>query len=258
MLTSILYAGFISWKGETYPGKHEAIIPYERFQEAQRLIQRRRIEEPQRLSAFLHTSILGGLIFCGYCGARYYCKTNTASKKSHIIQRYYTCYSRGKSNARMIRDPNCKNKSWNTKKLDSIILAEISKLELSRDFDSYNIAPDNSGRIASLTAALANTDKKLEKLIDLYAADTIPVNLLNTRIAKLNAEKEALEAELTSLQTAPEPDLSVEKANEILDGFQTVLDSGDDNLLRDLVRSLIDSIVIRSEEIEIHWKFSAF
>ena len=258
MLTSILYAGFISWKGETYPGKHEAIIPYERFQEAQRLIQRRRIEEPQRLSAFLHTSILGGLIFCGYCGARYYCKTNTASKKSHIIQRYYTCYSRGKSNARMIRDPNCKNKSWNTKKLDSIILAEISKLELSRDFDSYNIAPDNSGRIASLTAALANTDKKLEKLIDLYAADTIPVNLLNTRIAKLNAEKEALEAELTSLQTAPEPDLSVEKANEILDGFQTVLDSGDDNLLRDLIRSLIDSIVIRGEEIEIHWKFSAF
>ena len=72
-------------------------------------------------------------------------------------------------------------------------------------------------------------------------------------------KREALEAELTSLQTAPEPDLSVEKANEILDGFQTVLDSGDDNLLRDLVRSLIDSIVIRGEEIwKLHWKFSAF
>lgn len=258
MLKTILYAGFISWKGNIYPGKHEAIIPYERFQEVQNIIKRRRIEEPQRLSAFLHTTILGGIVFCGYCGARYYCKNNSPSRKSRIVQKYYTCYSRGKSNKLMIRDPNCRNKSWNVKKLDAIILEEISKLDLSRDFESYNTAPDYSARIESLSAALDATDKKLEKLIDLYTSDAIPVHVLNERITKLNAEKETLETELASLQEVPEPDLSIEKANEILDGFQTVLASGDHDLIRGLVRSLIDSIIIRDEEIEIHWKFTVF
>ena len=158
----------------------------------------------------------------------------------------------------MIRDPNCQNKSWNSKKLDAVILEEISKLNLSRDFASYENAPDNSDRIASITAALSATDKKLEKLVDLYASDTIPVQILNERVSKLNAEKETLEAELDALQNAPVPDLSTEKANEILDGFQAVLASGDRDMLRNFIRSLIDSIIIRGNDIEIHWKFTVF
>ncbi len=258
MLTTILYAGYIKWKGALYPGKHEAIIPYEQFQEVQRLIKRRQIDEPHRLTSFQHTTILGGIMFCGYCGARYFCKNNTASKVSRITQRYYTCYSRGKTSKKMIRDPNCKNKSWNVHKLDAIILNEIAKLELSRDFVSYNTAPDNSGRIQSIKTALASADKKLEKLVDLYTDDTIPVHVLSERISRLNAEKEALEAELSNLQAVPDPDLSYDQANKILDSFQDIIATGDNDLIRNMVRSLIDSIIIRDEDIEIHWKFTSF
>lgn len=258
MLTTILYAGYIKWKGALYPGKHEAIIPYEQFQEVQRLIKRRQIDEPRRLTSFQHTTILGGIMFCGYCGARYFCKNNTASKVSRITQRYYTCYSRGKTSKKMIRDPNCKNKSWNVHKLDAIILNEIAKLELSRDFVSYNTAPDNSGRIQSIKTALASADKKLEKLVDLYTDDTIPVHVLSERISRLNAEKEALEAELSNLQAVPDPDLSYDQANKILDSFQDIIATGDNDLIRNMVRSLIDSIIIRDEDIEIHWKFTSF
>ena len=258
MLTTILYAGYIKWKGALYPGKHEAIIPYEQFQEVQRLIKRRQIDEPHRLTSFQHTTILGGIMFCGYCGARYFCKNNTASKVSRITQRYYTCYSRGKTSKKMIRDPNCKNKSWNVHKLDAIILNEIAKLELSRDFVSYNTVPDNSGRIQSIKTALASADKKLEKLVDLYTDDTIPVHVLSERISRLNAEKEALEAELSNLQAVPDPDLSYDQANKILDSFQDIIATGDNDLIRNMVRSLIDSIIIRDEDIEIHWKFTSF
>ena len=258
MLTTILYAGYIKWKGALYPGKHEAIIPYEQFQEVQRLIKRRQIDEPRRLTSFQHTTILGGIMFCGYCGARYFCKNNTASKVSRITQRYYTCYSRGKTSKKMIRDPNCKNKSWNVHKLDAILLNEIAKLELSRDFVSYNTAPDNSGRIQSIKTALASADKKLEKLVDLYTDDTIPVHVLSERISRLNAEKEALEAELSNLPAVPDPDLSYDQANKILDSFQDIIATGDNDLIRNMVRSLIDSIIIRDEDIEIHWKFTSF
>lgn len=95
MLKTILYAGFITWKGNIYPGKHDPIIPYETFQEVQAIIKRRRIEEPQRLTAFQHTTILGGIVFCGYCGARYFCKTNTASKKkSHCAKILHLLFPR--------------------------------------------------------------------------------------------------------------------------------------------------------------------
>ena len=258
MLTTILYAGYIRWKGVLYPGKHEAIIPYEQFLEVQRLIKRRQIDEPQRLTAFHHTTILGGIIFCGYCGARYYCKNNTASRVSRITQRYYTCYSRGKTSKKMVRDPNCKNKSWNVHKLDAIILDEIAKLDFSRDFASYDMAPDQSGRIQSIKAALTAANKKLEKLIDLYTDDTIPVHILSERISRLNAEKETLESELSELQEAPEPDLSFDQANKILDSFKDIIATGDNDLIRNMVRSLIDSIIIRGEDIEIHWKFTCF
>ena len=158
----------------------------------------------------------------------------------------------------MVRDPNCKNKSWNVHKLDAIILDEIAKLDFSRDYASYDMAPDQSGRIQSIKAALTAANKKLEKLIDLYTDDTIPVHILSERISRLNAEKETLESELSELQEAPEPDLSFDQANKILDSFKDIIATGDNDLIRNMVRSLIDSIIIRGEDIEIHWKFTCF
>ena len=74
----------------------------------------------------------------------------------------------------------------------------------------------------------------------------------------MNAEKETLESELSELQEAPEPDLSFDQANKILDSFKDIIATGDNDLIRNMVCSLIDSIIIRGEDIEIHWKFTCF
>ena len=103
VLTSIVYTGQIQWKGELYPGRHEAIIDTETFNKMQNHILNRDVGKFSK-HPFQRTTLLGGIIFCGNCGSRYYCKQNV-SKKPGITpaQKYYTCYSRGKSSKSMIK-----------------------------------------------------------------------------------------------------------------------------------------------------------
>lgn len=257
ILRGIIYTGRVQWKGEIYPGRHEALVDIETFEKVQRMIKERQLLEPNRLTAFNATTLLGGMIFCGNCGGRYYCKQNSPSRKQKIVQKYYTCYSRGKSNKSMIKDPTCKNPSFNIKVLDRLVLDEIAKLELSRNFDSYSATPDYSDRIASCEAAISSAEKKIAKLIDLYASDSIPMNVLSERIENLNLEKSSLEAEIIDMKTYVAPELSIPETNRILDTFHAVLNSGDTEAIRKLVRSLISTIIIQPDSsVEIHWRFS--
>lgn len=253
VLSSVIYTGCIQWKNEIYPGKHTAIIPYETWEKVQDTIKQRQIREPQRKTAFEHTQILGGLVWCGKCGARYYCKQNSASRKSKIVQRYYTCYSRGKSNKNQIKDPNCKNKSYNVKTLDAIVLEQINQLELNRDLVApAAVSEDNTKMILD---AIESIDKKLNRLLDLYTNESIDLLLLNERVKKLNIEKQSLLAELESQRQEHVPELDAAEANNILDSFHDVLASKDNTTIRNLVNSLIDSIIVNDDQIEIHWRF---
>lgn len=256
VLSSVLYTGNISWKGNVYPGKHQAIIDYETWKDVQNTISQRQIREPQRKTAFAHTQILGGLVWCGKCGARYYCKQNTASRKSKIVQKYYTCYSRGKSNKNQIKDPNCKNKSWNVKVLDQIVLDQIHQLDLNRDLITPAQADSSSQKIFDLQNAIRVIEKKINRLLDLYAMETIDASALSEQIKKYDTEKQSLFQEIENAQNQRLPELSVPDANDILDTFHNTIASGNTDTLRQLIRSLIDSITIYDEKIEIHWRFS--
>ncbi len=256
VLSSIVYTGNIEWKGSVHPGRHDAIIDYDTWLRVQDTIKQRRINEPQRKTAFEHTQILGGLVWCGKCGARYYCKQNTASRKSKIVQKYYTCYSRGKSNKNQIKDPDCKNKSYNVNKLDAVILDQISHLRLHRELVAPAPSIDNEAAAAQIQKAINALDRKIERLLDLYSEETIDISVLNKRINDLNTEKSGLLEELSNLDATHTPELSIAEANDILDKFHDVLASNDKNTIRHLVRSLIDAIIINDEQIEIRWKFS--
>lgn len=257
-LTSIVYTGKIQWKGELYPGRHEAIIDEETFNNMRDHILNRDVGKFTK-HPFQRTTLLGGIIFCGNCGARYYCKQNV-SKKPGITpaQKYYTCYSRGKSAKSMIKDPNCKNKSWNIKDLDRIVLDEIRKLVTDPEYmDTLieeNHSIDDGSERQTIIDRISNIDKQISKLIDLYQIGGIDFNSINEKIVLLNEEKSSLEF---SLDNAPvsTPEISLEEAKKILTTFSEIIDSATPEELRDLVHSLIDGIVINGEDLEIHWKF---
>lgn len=257
-LTSIIYTGKIQWKGEIYPGRHEPIIDTETFNKMQDFLQKRDVGKFSK-HPFKRTTLLGGIIFCGNCGARYYCKQNV-SKKPGVTpaQRYYTCYSRGKSSKEMIKDPNCKNKSWNVIALDKLVLDEIKKLVADPDY--INTIIDDNNVIDEVDDAqvirdrIIEIDKQISKLVDLYQIGGIDFNAINEKIVSLNEEKATLEFELDN-EPISTPALSLTETKQILSTFSDVIASANFEELRDLVHSLIDGIIINGEDIEIHWKF---
>ena len=257
-LTSIIYTGQIQWKGELYPGRHEAIISKETFDKMQDYLQKRDVGKFSK-HPFQRTTLLGGIIFCGNCGARYYCKQNV-SKKPDVTpaQRYYTCYSRGKSAKGMIKDPNCKNKSWNIKALDKVVLDEIKKLATDPDYiDTIlvdNQPTEDGSDCQVIRDRITEIDKQISKLVDLYQIGGIDFNTINEKIVLLNEDKSSLEFSLDN-EPISTPVLSLDETKQILTTFSEVIDSATPEELRDLVHSLIDGIIINGEDLEIHWKF---
>ena len=259
-LNTIIYTGQIMWKGEVYPGRHEAIIDIDTFNKMQDYMNNRNLGKFSK-HPFQRTTLLGGIIFCGNCGARYYCKQNV-SKRPGITpaQRYYTCYSRGKSAKSMIKDPTCKNKSWNVKVLDKLVLDEIRKLSMDPAYIDVIIDgnkpennPDNDRQV--MLDRISEIDKQVNKLIDLYQVNGIDFALITSKIEALNKERASLQNEINT-EDSFTPELSVQETKELLQTFSEVVDTAEPEMLRDLVHSLIDGIIIHGEDIEIHWKFA--
>ena len=158
----------------------------------------------------------------------------------------------------MIKDPNCKNKSWNVKDLDRIVLDEIRKLVTDPEYmdtliEDNHLTDDGSDR-QTILDRISDIDKQIGKLVDLYQIGGIDFNSINEKIVSLNEEKSSLEFGLDNAPVSA-PELSPEEAKRILTTFSEIIDSATPEEKRDLVHSLIDGIVINGEDLEIHWKF---
>jgi site-specific DNA recombinase len=66
ILLNRVYVGLVSWKGQEYRGRHEALVDVETFATVQAILHSRAQtgEKPKR-----HTHYLKGSLFCGRCGS---------------------------------------------------------------------------------------------------------------------------------------------------------------------------------------------
>ncbi len=259
-LTKPIYAGKIHYLGKLYPGRHQAIISQEMFDEAQE-----KLADPQRYigtrkDPFKHTTFLGGMLFCKKCGAKYFVKGNYSGHGDKKTYRpYYTCYSRGKTRKDKIIDPNCKNKSWPVVVLDKIIEDELKKLYLD---DSYfdKIVASNcdidsiQSKKETIKKQLVEIDKKKDRILDLYELGTIDIEKLNERTLSLNEEISSLNNELDILEEIDTSD-RIDLAREKINNLENIMENGSLDERRDIMRTLIDKIGIDDEDIDIYWSF---
>ncbi|AXY24946.1 recombinase family protein [Suicoccus acidiformans] len=256
-LKTELYTGVINWKGNSYPGKHQAILTQETFDKSQKLYDERDSSKNGGKRYFQAKHMLTGLLYCAHCGGRYFAKGSFSGHKPNRTYRpYYTCYSRAKTNKRMIKDPNCMNTAFAVVKLDEIISDEIKKLI----FNPYLLeqatdADDNSSEIKAYEKRISDIDKQLERLLDLYQMGLSQKDEVLERIDKLNIEKERLVDYVEQLED-DEPDLSIEETKAILLTAEEILNSDEKEKKRALTHSLISSIIIDGDEIIINWAFN--
>ena len=248
VLANPVNIGKIKNRDNLYDGLHEPLFDQETFDAIQKLMDERRETYGTTKP---HQSLLGGILYCKNCGARY---ARQGLNGRHWV---YMCYSRSKKMKKMIKDPTCKNKNYRMDELEGAILAEIHQLAVDpeRIEQVRQNRPDNdvAGKIKSITSEIAKIDAQISKMMDLYALGTIDLDVISDKVAGLNSTKMALQKEMDSLNV-PDDDsaMSDEEIQNIAALMNTDLPLEDQ---RNIVQSLIHHIEIDEENIIIHWKF---
>ena len=257
-LKNKVYIGYIKHHNEYYKAEHETIISEDTFEQAQELLAQRaeQYKEFYRKPG-ARTTYLGGMMYCKHCGGKYTKTQGGSNKYGHIY--YYTCYSRSKKVKRMVKDPNCKNKNWRMETLDEIVLNEIKKLSVDTDYiktlqEKKTVDPEVPDKIKIIQDEIKSIDDQISRFMDLYGLGKFKIEQVSQKIDPLNEKRSALEKELAKLNSERGA-ISEERAIEIIESFEDVLDRGNFDEIRLVIESLIYYIELDEDDVYIHWKF---
>lgn len=254
MIPNRVYIGEIKHKDNWYEGLHEGIIPIATFEKAQMIMKERETKNEKYKPGRRYRAPLGGLIWCAHCTAKYHWRAN-GKNKDGSNRAYYICYSRAKTDKKMIKDPNCRNKTYRDRDLEAIIFAEISKLKTDTEYyDTLKKSVDNTAKKRMIQKRIEQISGQVSKLMDLYTLGTIDINVIKAKMTPLNDEKKTLEAELENMETEA-PSMTREDVMNLVDMFEDAKGGDDAYKLHDIIEELIDHIEIDGELIRIHWRF---
>ena len=237
-----IYLGYIRHKGEWIQGTHEQIIDSDTFLRANRRLSQAHEEFTAsgiKTGIRANTTLLGGLIWCSQCGARY----GKAKNGKHDV---YKCYSRHKKVKAMIKNPNCKNKIYKIDELDNMILDEIRKLTLEKICDIKG--KDN---LPVLRERLDSINSQIERYMKLYSLGRYEISDLDKFVLPLEQQKKSLEMEIQreSMQ------IDADETLNLVESFDDIIEKGTFEEVRTVIEALIDRIEIDGEDISIYWKF---
>lgn len=256
VLTSEVYLGTIRFGGVVTENAHPAIIDRETFEKVAAL--RRKRQEIFGDSAYKSKYLLVGLLFCARCGARYAVKHNYGGYK------YYVCYSRAGTVKRMKKAEHCDNKNWRLDELDAVVEREVSRLLFDPAYYEALVKRKKAERSAeaspseadAIRSKVADLDRQIGRMMDLYQDDRVPMEVVSSRIDKLHREKTALEAQLASLEPPkPKRDYDEDAFSGLLSDFATVWQSASLEDRRSIISTLIRRINLDGDRVEIEWAF---
>lgn len=274
ILSHRLYVGDIVWMGNIYKGQHEPLVDMVTFSRAQKLLHSRARIAASKPDPFKPRTLLGGLLVCENCGARYLAKGNYSGHGDRRVYRpYYMCYSRAKSNKRLIIDPTCRNPAYAVVSLDHTIIDEIRRIASDpQEFDAIVAAgrPNdeqkrsrNAEAEAAIMHRLDEIDANTTRLLDLYQRG-LAIDKIADRLDALDKEKEALQISLQELHMEQkaardeEERLEPERAHELMAEFLDAVDGDADlDTRRKLLGSLIEKIIVKrtTGDFDIYWTF---
>lgn len=243
------YTGIVPYLGQEYKGKHEAIIPLEKFEEVENL-QSQRAKNPSYTST---EYLFSGLLYCGLCGAKMrYQKYRVKHKgKPDTYSAKIYCYSKHKSKHYLVKDPNCKSIGIDAAKLDEMVIKGIMSLNivLSKEGrERYEKERKENKQtkcldvLGELNERKESVSAKIKKLYNVYAQNGD--DLLLSVISDLQKEYQNLEKEL-KIETKKH---KIEKIkNASISNIITLKNTWDYMSFaekRHVVRSIIEKIVV--------------
>lgn len=258
ILSNPVYCGYNQFKGQIFPGTHEAIISEEDFNKTQEEIKTRQRTAAQRFNPrpFQAKYMLSGIAQCGYCLAPLAIKMGMKRKDGTRLVKY-ECKQRHPRKTKGVtvynNNEKCDSGFYFKDDIEHFVLTEISKLQTDSDYIDKLFSNTNQKTIDrdSYQKQIDKLTAKISRLNDLYIDDRISLEELQKRSSDFMAERSALEKELDA-------DSSI-KAVERKKDIRRVLDTKDIFTLdyeqqKAIVRALISKVRVTSESIVILWK----
>jgi site-specific DNA recombinase len=241
------YMGLITWHGEEYAGKHEAIIDEELFATARELTSNRKTEAPRTQQT---EHLIASIAECGWCGKKLRVHYG-AAKKDGTRHRFY------KHNRDPKRD-SCKGFYKSADRLESVVVSEITKAAGSHVIQEGAIKEielrlaQESGPLQQerdkIAARLSQMNVQFNNWADRLDRGSIDEDQFNARNAKLLQTKAEITKRLqqidVTLAQREELQLNLESAKEALRDFPLVWENLEIQEKRELLRQLLDQLVI--------------
>lgn len=248
VLDNPLYAGTVHFDGVQGRGQHTAIID----RDTDRRVKSRRERMARAEAAGDSAFMLTGLIYCAYCGARYF---PNKRPNGRVV---YSCHSRAKKNKKMIKNPSCKAPHIPIEELDAMVEAEVLLLAENpsqvEEIIKKRAAGDSGSEVAvSDSEEYDKLTREIESLMELLQHDQLAsVGDIAERISDVHAERMKL---VPSLREVVPRQYDVEGAKLLLHDIRFGWSEFDKRGRRAILFQLIDKVHISAGEVRLAWSF---
>ena len=199
LLRDDYYAGWITYAGEKFKGRHEPLISEDLFDRVQDVANSR--SQAQELRR-VHHHELKGSIFCGPCRQRHDERRRliiqNATNRHHTTYRYFFCTGRYSHTCELPYVP--------IGRVEEAVEAHYATLQLAAEYaaalraELATILNEQQGATkllhAQLTKQLRELDTKETNLVDLAADGTLPQGKIRSRLHEITRQRERLNAQL--------------------------------------------------------------
>ena len=248
LLRDDYYCGWITYDDQKIPGRHEALISRELFDQVQEIASSR--TQSQELRRVHHHELKGSL-FCGSCWRQYGEKRRMifqqATNRQGRAYHYFFCTGRYDHScelpyAQVDRVEAAVEAHYATVGFTPEFIAEI-RTELAGFVDEQNHAAKLLH--AQLTKQLAAMDTKETNLVDLAADGNLPTAKIRAKLHEIALERERLTARLnTTDQDLKATAELIETCLRLLDDPQALYRRCDEHQRRRLNQALFEALYV--------------
>ena len=237
--------GCIVYNGEEYPGTHEAIIPLERWEEAQEELARRSVHRTAT------HYMLSGLVWCGECGAKMrYQKWGQQGVK-------LVCYSQQKSKKKLIRDENCDNDRFPSREVEAAVEAELMRLSYLGN-EGIRKTLGAADPMTALERELVAAKRHLSRLYD-FEDEEETDDVLREKILNVKRRIAHIEAQMRQEREKQSLDRKAKKISEILRTLRSTWPHMSAAEKQTVCQEMFDRVVLYKDgRVDIHLKLRSY
>ena len=196
LLSNPYYTGKVRYRGKWYPGRHEALVSDELFDQVQAVLAAHKLSGERDRK---HGHYLKGSVFCGMCGRRLTYSRNKGNGGSY---EYFVCAANQRHKCVQPAQRVDHVEAAIEQHYKTVTMTEADQGRVRQSVEDYlgNMIGVSEQEVTRCTRLLAQLKEQERKLLNKHYADDISEDLYaeeQTRIKRERADTEAILARLT-------------------------------------------------------------